>query len=480
MKDPSGASASTTASFEVIAVNDPPTLKPVQPFVIEEKRQFQPFDFSKVVNDPDNKLSELKWTLDNDVPGAKAAPAKKGKKGKHAEPEAAPVKHELIFNISEKGVLTCETPDKFWNGTETVTVNVFDPSGEKASVNVKYTVKPVNDPPVVKEIPGQETFEGKSFKAIKLDQYVTDPDHKPHEIKWKVTGAKMLDVMISGGREAVVKPKKQDWFGEETLVFMAQDPAGGMDKTVVKFIVKHVNAAPVMRDIQDFTIKEDEHEGVIATIKTDQYARDKDHRPEELKWSWTGNKFLQVKHDKFKRTLTVSQPHENWNGKPERITFTVTDPEGAKASKTATFTVVAVNDPPVAKSQTYMTQEGEALKVPASEGLMAGVFDADGEKPVAAQLVQRPRNGKIELNERDGSFTYTPNRGFSGLDEFTFKVKDPGGVYSKVETAEVNVTFKMKDLRGNAPKPAPKVEEPAKDEKPAKEDKKGKKKKKKR
>ena len=455
-------------------------MKPVQPFVIEEKRQFQPFDFSKVVNDPDNKLSELKWTLDNDVPGAKAAPAKKGKKGKSAEPESAPVKHELIFNISDKGVLTCETPNKYWNGTETVTVNVFDPAGEKASVNVKFTVKPVNDPPVVKEIPGQETFEGKSFKPIKLDQYVTDPDHKPHEIKWKVTGAKMLDVMISGGREAVVKPKKQDWFGEETLVFMAQDPAGGMDKTVVKFIVKHVNAAPVMRDIQDFTIKEDEHEGVIATIKTDQYARDKDHRPEELKWSWTGNKFLQVKHDKFKRTLTVSQPHENWNGKPERITFTVTDPEGAKASKTATFTVVAVNDPPVAKSQTYMTQEGEALKVPASEGLMAGVFDADGEKPVAAQLVQRPRNGKIELNERDGSFTYTPNRGFSGLDEFTFKVKDPGGVFSKVETAEVNVTFKMKDLRGNAPKPAPKVEEPAKDEKPAKEDKKGKKKKKKR
>jgi hypothetical protein len=176
----------------------------------------------------------------------------------------------------------------------------------------------------------------------------------------------------------------------------------------------------------------------------------------------------------------VAQPHENWNGKPERLTCTVTDPEGAKAPKTATFTVIAVNDPPVAKSQTYMTQEGEVLKVPASEGLFAGVLDPDGEKPVSAQLVQRPRNGKIDLNERDGSFTYTPNKGFSGLDEFTFKVKDPGGVYSKVETAEINVTFKMKDLRGNAPKPAPKVEEPKEEEKPAKADKKGKKKKKKR
>ena len=480
VKDPSGASASKTATFEVIPVNDPPVLKPVQPFVIDEKKQFQPFDFSKVVSDPDNKLEDLKWSLDNDVPGAKAAPAKKGKKAKPVDPEEGPVKHEMKFEISDKGVLTAETPNKFWYGTETVTVNVFDPAGEKASVKVKFTVRPVNDPPVVQEIPGQETLEGKSFKAIKLDQYVTDPDHKPHEIKWKVSGAKNLDVMISGGREAVVKPKRQDWFGEETLVFMAQDPAGGMDKTVVKFVVKHVNSAPVMRDIQDFTIREDDNDGVIATIKTDLYARDKDHRPEELKWSWTGNKFLQVKYDKFKRILTVSQPHENWNGKPERITIMVTDPEGAKAQKTATFTVIPVNDPPVAKSQTYMTQEGEMLKVTASEGLMNGVSDADGEKPVAVQLVQRPRNGKIDLNERDGSFTYTPNRGFSGLDEFTFKVKDPGGVYSKVETAEVNVTFKMKDLRGNAPKPAPKVEEPKEEEKPAKDDRKGKKKKKKR
>jgi uncharacterized protein (TIGR02145 family) len=110
-------------------------------------------------------------------------------------------------------------------------------------------------------------------------------------------------------------------------------------------IERNVNAAPVMRDIPDFTIKENQNDGVIATIKLDQYARDKDHRFEELEWSWTGNKFLQVKYDKFNRTITVSQPYENWNGKPERITFTVTNPEGVKTEKTATFSVIPVNDP---------------------------------------------------------------------------------------------------------------------------------------
>ena len=125
--------------------------------------------------------------------------------------------------------------------------------------------------------------------------------------------------------------------------------------------------------------------------------------------------------------------------------------------------MIAVNDPPKARSQTYVTREGETLKVSASDGLLSGVTDPDNEKPVSAQLVQKPHNGKIDLNERDGSFTYIPNKGFSGLDEFTYKVKDPGGLYSKPETAEINVTFKMKDLRGGA-EPAVKKDEPKDDE----------------
>ena len=460
VKDIAGASASAKATFEVTPVNDPPMLKPVQPFVIDEKKTFAPVDFGKMVSDPDNKLEELQWTLDDATPAFGS-----GKKATRAK--GSTVKHEINFTIDEKGVLRAETPNPYWNGSETVAVNVFDPAGEKASVQVKFTVKPVNDPPIVKEIPAQETLQGSTFKPIKLDNYVSDPDHKNSEIRWAVAGAKNLAVQIGGNREAVVKPKKADWFGEETLIFTAKDPAGASDKAMVKFTVKHVNAAPVMRDIPDFTIKEDDNNGVIAVIKLDQFARDKDHRFEELKWAFTGNKYLTVKYDKNKKTATVSQPHPNWNGKPEKITFTVSDPEGAKASRSALFTVIAVNDAPVATAQTYMTQEGEELKVSAAEGLMSGVQDPDGEKPVSVQLVQKPRNGKINLNERDGSFTYMPNKGFSGLDEFSFKVRDPGGLSSQVTTAEINVSFKMKDLRGGEKKAEPKKEEPKEEAAPA-------------
>ncbi|NLG39351.1 MAG: cadherin-like domain-containing protein, partial [Fibrobacter sp.] len=184
-----------------------------------------------------------------------------------------------------------------------------------------------------------------------------------------------------------------------------------------------------------------------ATIKLDQFARDKDHRFDELKWTFTGNKFLRINHDRVRNELKVAQPYEHWNGAPETITFTVTDPEGASATTKAKFTVISVNDAPVAVSQAYQTKEGDVLEVNATNGLMAGAKDPDNEKPIEAMLVSKPQNGSVKINSRDGSFSYKPNKGFYGLDEFTFKLKDKGGLYSKVETAEINVSFKMKDVR---------------------------------
>ena len=172
-----------------------------------------------------------------------------------------------------------------------------------------------------------------------------------------------------------------------------------------------------------------------------------------------------MEHDKARNIVTIKQPRENWNGPTETITFKVTDPEGASAQTSAKFTIIPVNDPPVAMSQSYQTREGEALKVNAKEGLLNGAFDPDGKLDARVSLVRRPQNGKVVINEKDGSFVYTPNKGFYGLDEFGFKLTDKEGASSKVETAEINVNFKMKDIRGGAPAAEPKSSSSANDDK---------------
>jgi VCBS repeat-containing protein len=48
--------------------------------------------------------------------------------------------------------------------------------------------------------------------------------------------------------------------------------------------------------------------------------------------------------------------------------------------------------------------------------------DEDGD-PLSYNIKNKPLNGKLILNS-DGSFTYTPNRGFIGIDIFTYSAKD--------------------------------------------------------
>jgi len=437
VKDPAGASASTQATFEVTPVNDNPTLAKAQDQAIEEGGKFASIDFGRLVKDSDNKLDELSWTLDDGQPGGKDA------KGKPTKGKAPTVKHQVRFNIDEKGVLTAQVPDDNWYGSEVVRVNVFDPAKGKASVDVKFVVKPVNDAPVITaKLEDQTTLEGTPFKPIKLDNFISDVDHKPHEIRWSASSMR-FDVMINSGREALVKPKRADWSGEDKITFTATDPLGAKTSFTTNFVVKHVNSAPEMRKIPDQTVQEDMP---FKPIKMTDFARDKDHKFDELKWEISGNKELLVSIDRVRQEILVKTPRENWNGKPETLSFKVTDPEGASKTETATFTVNPVNDAPIVISHAYQTREGEPLNVSKADGVLSGASDPDGEKPDNAMLVNRPSNGMLTLNP-DGSFSYTPKPGFYGLDEFTFRARDKGGALSTVERAEINVSFRVGDVR---------------------------------
>ncbi|MFZ5998022.1 MAG: Ig-like domain-containing protein [Nitrospirota bacterium] len=73
------------------------------------------------------------------------------------------------------------------------------------------------------------------------------------------------------------------------------------------------------------------------------------------------------------------------------------------------------NPMPVAGNDSYSTNANTALNVPAP-----GVLGNDTGTGLSAVLVTNVVNGTLTLNA-DGSFTYTPNMGFSGTDSFTYR-----------------------------------------------------------
>src|SRR5262249_2777661 len=93
-------------------------------------------------------------------------------------------------------------------------------------------------------------------------------------------------------------------------------------------------------------------------------------------------------------------------------------------SKTVTKT--AINDAPTAVNDPgYTTSKNKALKVTTrATGVLAN--DTDDDSPatiIRAVIVSGPANGTVVLNA-DGTFTYTPKNGFSGVDTFTYKAND--------------------------------------------------------
>ncbi|MBM3964919.1 MAG: tandem-95 repeat protein, partial [Planctomycetes bacterium] len=131
-------------------------------------------------------------------------------------------------------------------------------------------------------------------------------------------------------------------------------------------------------------------------------------------------------------TLSLSEngsfdytPSSNFTGFD---TFTYQAHDGTLPSTPCTVTILvsAVNDPPVGLRDYYSLSHDKTLTISPSEGVLRNDFDLDSN-PLHAVLLRDassgPMHGAINLRD-DGSFTYTPDPGWTGNDFFTYQVSD--------------------------------------------------------
>ncbi|NLZ26825.1 MAG: ExeM/NucH family extracellular endonuclease [Chloroflexi bacterium] len=102
-----------------------------------------------------------------------------------------------------------------------------------------------------------------------------------------------------------------------------------------------------------------------------------------------------------------------------------------------------LNHPPTAVDDEYTTNQGVALEVDAP-GVLANDTDPNIYDKITASLVENsgPANGTLVFNE-DGSFVYTPDPAFSGIDTFEYTMHATPGLmaeYSDTATVTINVT----------------------------------------
>jgi hypothetical protein len=79
---------------------------------------------------------------------------------------------------------------------------------------------------------------------------------------------------------------------------------------------------------------------------------------------------------------------------------------------------------PVSPGDAFQTAEGTPVSVPAP-GVLGNDSDPDDD-PLTAALSRAPANGSVDLRS-NGSFTYTPKPGFTGVDSFGYRANDGDG-----------------------------------------------------
>jgi len=95
------------------------------------------------------------------------------------------------------------------------------------------------------------------------------------------------------------------------------------------------------------------------------------------------------------------------------------------------------NNHPVANDDTYIATRDTDLVVGAS-GVLGNDSDPDNNDTITAVQDSSPGSGNAVVNA-DGSFTYTPNPGFTGFDSFTYHAVDNHGAGSNPATVTIDV-----------------------------------------
>ena len=123
----------------------------------------------------------------------------------------------------------------------------------------------------------------------------------------------------------------------------------------------------------------------------------------------------------------------------DTLSIRLSDEHGNFKDYQLAIEVQAVDDPPRPQAQSVSAKAGTTHK-----GQLANQ-DIDGDSLTYAVL-QTTSNGALTLNA-NGSYSYTPNAGFSGTDKFTYQVSDSNG-----NTAQSEVQISV--AKASTPPPA--------------------------
>ena len=247
----------------------------------------------------------------------------------------------LFLSIDSVSGVLSGVPGQSDVGSFWVNVSVVDGFGGLDWSNFSLVVSNVNDDPLISSFDVTSAVEGVLYSS---DYDAVDSDGDV--LVWGVlSDCLFLSIdSVSGVLSGV--PGQSD-VGSFWVNVSVVDGFGGLDWSNFTLIVIEFNNEPIVDIISNQGINEGSS---FNNIILDDYVDDVEDADEDISWTISGNFELSITI--IDRIATITTPNNNWFGQ-EIVTFTATDSGGLSDFTSVTFSVTAVNDPPVVSDIPY-------------------------------------------------------------------------------------------------------------------------------
>jgi len=314
------------------------------------------------------------------------------------------------------------TPRSNFTGVDTYTYEITDGFGEYSTALVSIWVGIINDPPVaIDDI--ANTFED---LPVTTDVLANDSDPENDVLTVIIVTQPSFGTVLDNGDGTITYSPIANFSGNDTYTYTITDNMGGIATATVTVIVDNANDDPIAIDDFDGTIEE-------VPITTDVLVNDVDLEGDVLTITSVNQPTNGTVVNNGNGTITYT-PNANFNGSDSYL-YNITDGNGGSATATVTIYINPIQDPPTAVDDIVSTP----MDVQVTSNVLANDFDVDGDVISVINVVPGA-NGSV-VNNGDGTITYTPNSGFTGVDIITYTITDgKGSISSATVTIYVGIT----------------------------------------
>ncbi|MBM3276802.1 MAG: tandem-95 repeat protein [Candidatus Handelsmanbacteria bacterium] len=300
-RDQFGLQASDTNPVEVTPVNDAPRLSLPDTLAFAEDDSLS-LDLRAYARDPDDDFATLDWVF---TPG-----------------------QPLFYSFAAGRLVLKAPPDSA--GLYRLILRVNDRAFALARDTLTVAVAQVNDLPHL-NLPDTTLRQGTTL-SLDLKRYAADRDHALTRLAWSATPGAHTTASVSTAGVATVQPDP-DYYGPDTLVFTATDPAGGVAADTLHLLLTRVNRAPTLATLPDT--------GLTAgdTLRWDlrSFAADPDDSLAALQWTVLGARRVQASATGGVLVLRAAPPPAAFT---EVLRLRLVDPGGLADTTSLTLRVM--------------------------------------------------------------------------------------------------------------------------------------------